>query len=166
MKIAAVLLRILNLAPTENNIIGLGNGLVPKRRQSITRAKNDKVTFPVGIALDVSGSLYRILMGLPEISRAASTGRSHRMPYYAARPKRVNAHPPWAQLHVIVTYHESISTLHTWEIMCTHNCVQIVCEFNMSLLLYVCSQLVLALLLVAFFWIFPLLRACGSIEMK
>ena len=80
--------------------------------------KMTKVTFPVGVALDVSGSPYRNSMGLPAISRADSTGRSHRMPYGAARTKRVNAHPPWAQLHAIITYHGSISTLHTWEIVC------------------------------------------------
>ena len=46
--------------------------------------KMTKATLPVGVALDVSGSPYRNSMGLPAISRAASTGRSHRMSYGAA----------------------------------------------------------------------------------
>ena len=56
---------------------------------------------------------------LPAISRADSTDRSHRMPYDAARPNVLTlTHPPWAQLHAIINYHGSISTLHTWEIVC------------------------------------------------
>ena len=56
----------------------------------LTEPKKTKATIPVVIVLDISGSPYRISMVLPVISRAASTGRSHRMPYGAARPKRVN----------------------------------------------------------------------------
>ena len=115
--------------------------------------KMTKVTFPVGVALHFSGSPYRNSMGFPAISRADSTGKSHRMSYGAARPKRVNAHPPWAQLHAIITYHEVYL-----DIAHMGNCVQIVCESNMSLLLYTCSRLMFALLLVLFFWIVPLVR--------
>ena len=75
--------------------------------------KMTKVTIPVGVALVVAGSPYRISMGLPAISWEASTDRSHPMPYDAARLKRVKANPPRAKLQAIITYQRSIATLHT-----------------------------------------------------
>ena len=109
------------------NIIGWLMAWYRRGDKPLPEPKMTKVCFPVGVALDVSGSPYRNSIGLPAISRADSTGRSHRMPYGAARPKRVNACPPWALLHAIITYPGSISTLHTWEIVCKY-CANLICH--------------------------------------
>ena len=95
-KIAAVLLCILNLTHLKRISLVWVMAWYRRGDKPLPEPKITKVTIPVGVALDVSGSPYRISMWLSEISRAASTGRIHRMPYGAARPKRVNGHPPWA----------------------------------------------------------------------
>ena len=149
MKNDAVLLRILILAPTEKNIIGLGSGLVPKRRQAITRTKNDKRYLSCRRCPGYFQEPLSKFNWAPGDIQGGLDRQESSDAIWCCQTEMCN-YLPWFYL----------------DIAHMGNYVQVVCEFNMSLSSYVCSWLVFALLLVPSFWTFPPVRACGSIEMK